>query len=266
MDRPFSHDRFPKLSDTIRSVTESHPHSKLVGLAVSELRKLECKYATKAARGDANAERELEDIRGILKGKRIKESNGSLGALKAANAADLKEYPGKKGEAAHKRLHKTIGAFLKGKGVKESLDAVNARHGGALERMDEAALKASSDTLRKKYDWHEGDIISKTDYSGRTPGSPNISEKGKLRMARRRRAMGLIKREMDRRGERVGYQFAPMSQSMKASIAQREREEREAARWEREQLLNNPIYQRNVAKYKEFLAKRDAKRKAQRGG
>jgi len=134
--------------------------------------------------------------------------------------------------------------------VKESLDAVNARHGGALERMDEAALKASSDTLRKKYDWHEGDIISKTDYSGRTPGSPNISERGKLRMARRQRAMGLIKREMDRRGEKVGYQYSPVTPSMKADIAKREQEERAQARREREQLESNPNYQRNVARMK----------------
>ena len=33
--------------------------------------------------------------------------------LRDANAADLKEYPGKRGEAAHKRLHKTIGKILK---------------------------------------------------------------------------------------------------------------------------------------------------------
>jgi len=33
--------------------------------------------------------------------------------LRDANAADLKEYPGKKGEAAHARLHKTIGKILK---------------------------------------------------------------------------------------------------------------------------------------------------------
>jgi len=38
---------------------------------------------------------------------------GALDAVRRANAADLKEYPGKKGEAAHKRLHKTIGKILK---------------------------------------------------------------------------------------------------------------------------------------------------------
>lgn len=220
MGNPFSKDEYPKLSDCIRRVVESHPHSKLMGLGVSELRMLECKYATKAAQGDADAERELEDIRGILKGKRMK----------------------------------------------ESLDAVNARHGGALEGMDEAALKASSDTLRKKYDWHEGDVISRMDYSGRRPGSPNISEKGKTRIARRYRAMGLIKREMDKRGEAVGYQFTKSSPEFLARQQKEREEERAQARWEREQRESNPVYQRNVAKYKAFLAKRDANRKARRGG
>jgi hypothetical protein len=177
----------------------------LAGLEVSELRKLECKYATKAARGDADAERELDDIRGILKGKRMKKS------------------------------------------------------------LDEAALKASSDTLRKKYDRHEGDVISRMDYSGRTPGNPKTSEGGKTRINRRYRAMGLIKREMERRGERVGYQ-TPISAEMKARNAERERREREGAKREREERESNPNYQRNVAKYKAFLAKRDAKRKAARGG
>jgi hypothetical protein len=266
MERPFSHDKYPKLSDCIRRVVESHPHSKLTGLGVSELRKLECKYATKAARGDANAERELEDIRGILKGKRIKESNGSLGALKKANAADLKEYPGKRGEAAHKRLHKTIGKFLKGKGMKESLDAVNERHGGALERMDEAALKASSDTLRKKYDRHEGDVISHMDYSGRRPGSPVNTPHTQRRMGRKHTAMALIKREMGKRGEKVGYQPPKSSPEFIARQEKEREQERAQARREREQRESNPVYQRNVAKYKEFLAKRDANRKARRGG
>jgi len=36
----------------------------------------------------------------------------ALQKVKAANAADLKEYPGKRGEKAHKRLHKTIGDLM----------------------------------------------------------------------------------------------------------------------------------------------------------
>ena len=39
----------------------------------------------------------------------------ALKRLRDANAADLEEYPGKKGEAAHKRLHTTIGSILKKK-------------------------------------------------------------------------------------------------------------------------------------------------------
>ena len=35
------------------------------------------------------------------------------GDLKAAEAQDLKELPGKAGEAAHKRLHTTIGKTVK---------------------------------------------------------------------------------------------------------------------------------------------------------
>ena len=38
-----------------------------------------------------------------------------LESLKAANTADLKEYPGKRGEQAHKRLHREIGKLLKTK-------------------------------------------------------------------------------------------------------------------------------------------------------
>jgi len=37
----------------------------------------------------------------------------ALQRLKSAESADLKEYPGKKGERAHKRLHKTISGILK---------------------------------------------------------------------------------------------------------------------------------------------------------
>ena len=36
----------------------------------------------------------------------------ALQKVKTANAADLKEYPGKRGEKAHKRLHKTIGDLM----------------------------------------------------------------------------------------------------------------------------------------------------------
>jgi hypothetical protein len=47
-----------------------------------------------------------------LSGARV---NANMARLKAANAEDLKDKPGAAGKAAHKRLHKTIGAVLKSK-------------------------------------------------------------------------------------------------------------------------------------------------------
>jgi len=130
MRNPFTRDPHPDLTAAIRSVCESHPHEKLVGMGVDALRELEREYAAKAAQGDANAERELEDIRGILKGKGMKEQKtltaGEMRAVKRANAADLKEYPGKRGEAAHKRLHKVLKSVTEAemtKGRKAILDA-----------------------------------------------------------------------------------------------------------------------------------------------
>lgn len=43
----------------------------------------------------------------------LSEQKPSLKGLVAANAKDLKDLPGAAGEAAHKRLHKTIAAFVK---------------------------------------------------------------------------------------------------------------------------------------------------------
>ena len=66
--------------------------------------------------------------------------------LKAAEAQDLKELPGAAGEAAHKRLHKTIGKFIKSKSVSEAV--VQESHTRAqLEKMTTTALRA----LLKKY-------------------------------------------------------------------------------------------------------------------
>jgi len=39
----------------------------------------------------------------------------SLSALGAANAADLREYPGARGERAHRKLHREIAKVLQGK-------------------------------------------------------------------------------------------------------------------------------------------------------
>ena len=62
--------------------------------------------------------------------------------LKAAEAQDLKELPGAAGEAAHKRLHKTIGKFLKAKPVQESHTRAQ------LEKMTTTRLRE----LKKKYE------------------------------------------------------------------------------------------------------------------
>ena len=62
--------------------------------------------------------------------------------LKAAEAQDLKELPGAEGEAAHKRLHKTIGKFLKAKPVQESHTRAQ------LEKMTTTRLRE----LKKKYE------------------------------------------------------------------------------------------------------------------
>ena len=45
-----------------------------------------------------------------LSGARV---NANMAALRAANAADLKDKPGAAGKKAHKRLHTTIGKVLK---------------------------------------------------------------------------------------------------------------------------------------------------------
>ena len=61
---------------------------------------------------------------------RVPETRSSIGEviaeitkadLKAAEAQDLKELPGKAGEAAHTKLHKTIGKFIKSESVSEAV-------------------------------------------------------------------------------------------------------------------------------------------------
>ena len=66
--------------------------------------------------------------------------------LKAAEAQDLKELPGAAGEAAHNKLHKTIGIFVKSESVSEAV--VQESHTRAqLEKMTTTQLRA----LLKKY-------------------------------------------------------------------------------------------------------------------
>lgn len=205
-----------------RALGESHTRAELEALKPSTLRALHKKYTEK---GDAKSKREAGVIADVL--SRVNEQHGgALRALARANAADLKEYPGTRGETAHKRLHAVIGKYLKRKGVSEACwkgytqvgvktkggrqvpNCVPQRKGKPAPQrpVDEAALKADSATLRRKYDDHEGDLISRMDYGDRGRRWDDTPHK-KLRVNRRYRAMGLIKREMERRGEKVGYQF-----------------------------------------------------------
>ena len=58
--------------------------------------------------------------------------------LKAANAEDLEEYPGKRGAAAHKRLHRTIKSVV-GEGViGDTLQRVRNKLRGGGFRTDRA--------------------------------------------------------------------------------------------------------------------------------
>lgn len=144
MRNPFRNDPHPDLTAAIRSVCESHPHEKLMGLGTEQLRKLEREYAAKTAQGDANAGRELEDIRAILKSKTVKEQKtltaGEMRALKRANAADLKEYPGKRGEAAHKRLHKVLKGVTEEKRRVTSIADLAPKHSPAAMDIIRANL------------------------------------------------------------------------------------------------------------------------------
>lgn len=67
--------------------------------------------------------------------------------LKAAEAQDLKELPGKAGEAAHKRLHKTIGKFIKSESVSEGV-VVESHTRAQLEKMTTTRLRE----LKTKYE------------------------------------------------------------------------------------------------------------------
>ena len=86
---------------------------------------------------------------------RVPETRSSIGEviaeitkadIKAAEAQDLKELPGKAGEAAHNKLHKTIGKFIKSESVSEAV-VVESHTRAQLEKMTTTALRA----LLKKY-------------------------------------------------------------------------------------------------------------------
>jgi len=114
---PFRRDEYPDLTHTIKTVVgESHTRAQLEKLSTTRLRELKKTYEARVLKGDKDAARELADIRGLLRSKgaghALEEGSAceraAMARLKAANAEDLKEKPGKAGEAAHKRLHKTI--------------------------------------------------------------------------------------------------------------------------------------------------------------
>jgi len=112
-----------KRYDKAGKVTESHTRAQLEKLSTTRLRELMRKYEARVLKGDRDAARELADIRGLLRSKgagaALEEASAceqaALARLRAANAEDLEEKPGKAGEKAHKRLHKTIGKVLKSK-------------------------------------------------------------------------------------------------------------------------------------------------------
>jgi len=125
MSNPFRHDPHPDLTAAIRGVvSESHTRAQLEKLSISRLRELKKKYEGLVLKGDRDAARELADIRGLLRSKGagsvVDEAvspceKAAMKRLRDANAADLEEYPGKRGERAHARLHTTIGSILKKK-------------------------------------------------------------------------------------------------------------------------------------------------------
>ena len=151
-------------------VVESHTRAQLEKLSTTRLRELLKQYTGKPGSG-----RELADIRGLLRSKgagsvvdegfeaderaaaRSARVRKWMGRLKKANAADLKDKPGAAGEAAHKRLHKTIKGVVGesmtaaeiGKAMEPSRAAqrpkiraamkakLKAKHGGAKGNADE---------------------------------------------------------------------------------------------------------------------------------
>jgi hypothetical protein len=131
---PFTHDTHPDLTAAIRAVVhESHTKAQLERMSVGQLRVLLKKNEGKAGKAGipkGDTARELADIRGLLRSKGaggvLDEASpcerAALARLKAANAEDLKEKPGKAGEAAHKRLHKTLKGVLGESATKAALE------------------------------------------------------------------------------------------------------------------------------------------------
>ena len=113
------HGKYEGKGEKKGEMAESHSRAELEKLSVARLRELKKKYEGQVAKGNRDASRELADVRGLLRSKgggHALDEDKATDALRRANAEDLKEKPGAAGEAAHRRLHKTIGKFLKGKG------------------------------------------------------------------------------------------------------------------------------------------------------
>jgi hypothetical protein len=97
--------------------------------------------------------------------------------LKAAEAQDLKELPGAAGEAAHKRLHKTIGKFLKAKPVQEGKKGVGAytviKKSKTVQKG--SAADSTPDTTTTEYDVTKRGVkvgsAQRDNYFGQTSGT-----------------------------------------------------------------------------------------------
>lgn len=140
------------------TVAESHTRAQLEKLSITRLRELLKQYTGKPGSG-----RELADIRGLLRAKgagsvldegfeaderkaaRSARVRKWMGRLKKANAADLKDKPGAAGEAAHKRLHKTIAKVVGEEAVQEM--AMTAARQKELSRK----MKAQGKRVDREY-------------------------------------------------------------------------------------------------------------------
>ena len=97
--------------------------------------------------------------------------------LKAAEAQDLKELPGKAGEAAHKRLHKTIGKFIKSESVTEGKRGVGAYTVIKKKKTVQKGSAADStpDTTTTEYDVTRQGVkvgtAKRDNYFGQTSGT-----------------------------------------------------------------------------------------------
>jgi hypothetical protein len=77
--------------------------------------------------------------------------DGALKSLKAANAEDLKEKPGKAGERAHKRLHKTIAKVVgEETGYPDPMSGQYAALNAAIREVQEAARTEKPKTPKGK--------------------------------------------------------------------------------------------------------------------